>query len=107
MIPQIDVTELKKKLDSKEKFILVDVRQPDEYSTAKIEGSQLIPLSTFAQEAVKILKKDDVIVIHCHHGGRSQKACEYLKSIGYTNVSNVAGGIHEWSLKIDPSVKQY
>ena len=107
MIKQIDVLELKKKLDAKENLILVDVRQPDEYETAKIEGSQLIPLSTFAQEAVKFLKKDDEIVIHCHHGGRSQRACEYLKSIGYTNVSNLAGGIDSWSLKIDSKVSRY
>lgn len=107
MISQIDVIELKKKLDSHENFVLVDVRQPDEHATAKIEGSKLIPLSTFAQEAVKVLKKDDAVVIHCHHGGRSQKACEYLKSIGYTNVSNVAGGIDAWSLQIDSKVPRY
>jgi rhodanese-related sulfurtransferase len=107
MIKQLDVMELKQKLEAKENFILVDAREPDEYKIAHIEGSKLIPLSKFTQEAVKILKPNDTIIVHCHHGGRSQRACEYLSSIGYKNIFNVVGGIESWSLKVDPKVPRY
>ncbi|MBX7149917.1 rhodanese [bacterium] len=106
-IKQISVTDLKAKLDNKDNFILVDVREQDEYETARIEGATLIPLSQFPARAPKELKQDQSIVIHCHHGGRSQRACMLLASMGYKDVSNVAGGIDAWSLEIDPSVARY
>lgn len=106
-IKQISVTEVKNKLDQKQGFRLIDVREPHEYEIAKIEGAELIPLSKFAQEAPSKLKQDEEIVIHCHHGGRSQRACEYLAGLGYTNLANVSGGINAWSQEIDPDVPQY
>lgn len=106
-IKQLSVEELKGKLDQKENFRLIDCREPNEYEICRIEGSTLIPLSEFEERATEELKKDDEIVIHCHHGGRSQQACQFLDEEGYENVTNVTGGIHAWSLKIDPSVKQY
>lgn len=106
-IKQIAVEDLKAKLDQKGNFRLVDVREKDEYDTCRIEGSVLIPLSQFANRAPQELKPDEEIVIHCHHGGRSQRACEYLTGMGYKNVSNLAGGIDAWSLKVDSAVKRY
>lgn len=106
-IPQLTVEEVKEKLDKKENFRLIDVREEKEYETCRIAGSTLIPLSEFAKRATNELKADDEIVIHCHHGGRSQKACEYLAGQGYKKVANVAGGIDQWSLKIDPKVPRY
>ncbi|HBF13889.1 MAG TPA: hypothetical protein DDW49_10985 [Deltaproteobacteria bacterium] len=109
-IKQISVKELKNKIDNKENFKLVDCREKTEYDLCRIEGSTFIPLSEFstciaAQNSP--LHPDDEIVIHCHHGGRSMKACQYLTSLGYKNVTNLSGGIHDWSVEIDPSVKQY
>jgi len=106
-VNQINVEKLKEMLDKKEGFKLIDCREEDEYEKCRIEGSTLIPLSQFQDRGPKELSKDDQIVIHCHHGGRSQQACELLVSQGYKNVTNVAGGIHEWSVQIDSKVPQY
>lgn len=107
MVKQISVQQLNEKLEGTQKFRLIDCREPDEYELCRIEGATLVPLSKFPEEAPKQLKKDEEIVIHCHHGGRSQQACEFLEGQGYTNVSNLAGGIHAWSVEIDPDVQQY
>ncbi len=106
-VNQMKVSDLKQKFDQKEKFRLIDCREQGEYDTCRIEGSELMPLSQFAQLAPAKLAKDEQIVIHCHHGGRSQRACDYLKSIGYEDVSNLAGGIDAWACEIDESVKRY
>ncbi len=106
-IKQMSVEELKAKLDAGENFRLIDVREQSEYDTAKIDGALLLPLSQFATLAVKELKPDEEIVIHCHHGGRSQRACEYLAASGFTNLANVAGGIDAWSVRIDAKVPRY
>lgn len=105
-IKQISVAELKAKRDRKDEFVLIDVREKDEYAICAIEGSKLIPLSQFAS-LYREIPQDKEIVVHCHHGGRSQKACEFLAAQGYQNVCNVTGGIHEWSVEIDPEVAQY
>lgn len=105
-IKQISVDELKQKMDQKESFRLIDVREEEEYKTAHLEGSTLIPLSQLTQRAQE-LKADEELVIHCHHGGRSQRACEYLSAQGFKNVANLSGGIDAWSVKIDPNVPRY
>jgi monothiol glutaredoxin len=62
-----------------------------------------------AEEAERIgaLPKDTPLAFHCHHGGRSQTAAEHFAGLGYTNVSNVVGGIDAWSQEIDPDVPRY
>jgi adenylyltransferase/sulfurtransferase len=108
MIPQITATDLKKKLDSGEEFILLDVREQHEYEIARIPGSTLIPLSAFQQRFGELDgHKDKEIVIHCKMGGRSMQACQFLQSQGYSKVVNVAGGILAWSDQVDPSVPKY
>lgn len=103
----MSVHELKSKLDAQENFKLIDCRENDEYEYAHIEGSILVPLSQFQARFKDVLGPEDEIVVHCHHGGRSQKACEFLFSMGYKNVANVTGGIDSWSVEIDESVKRY
>lgn len=106
-INQISVDELKEKMERKESFRLIDVREEGEYQTAHIAGSVLVPLSQFAQKALKELKPEEELVIHCHHGGRSQRACEFLKAQGFQKLSNLAGGIDAWSIKVDSKVPRY
>ena len=103
----ITVEELKAKQDAGEKFRLIDVRELSEHRTAKIEGSELKPLGQIAGWAPELADKDEEIVLHCHHGMRSDRACQYLAAQGFTNVKNLVGGIDEWSLKIDPLVPRY
>ena len=109
MIPQISVTDLKAKLDSGEDLLLVDVREKDEYAIARIDGATLLPLSTFVSDWEANLGdyRDKQVIVHCKMGGRSQKACEFLAGQGFTNVSNVTGGITAWSDQVDPNVPKY
>lgn len=103
---QMDVIELKQKIDRGDRFTLVDVREPHEYQIGRIPGSQLIPLGELPKR-VGELNPADEIVVHCKSGGRSAKAVEFLTKSGFTKVSNLAGGITAWSDKVDPSVPKY
>jgi molybdopterin/thiamine biosynthesis adenylyltransferase/rhodanese-related sulfurtransferase/molybdopterin converting factor small subunit len=103
---EIDVVELKEKLDRGDKFTLIDVREPHEYKIASIPGAKLIPLGEFPQH-VGEFNQDDDIVIHCRSGMRSAKACNILRAAGFQHVRNVVGGILAWSDKVDPSVPKY
>jgi len=103
---ETDVTELKRKIDAKEDFYLLDVREPNEFQIGRIPGSTLIPLGEVPQR-VNEIPRDKEIVVHCKMGGRSAKAAAFLRQQGYTNVKNLKGGITDWSDKIDPSVPKY
>jgi len=103
---EIDVLELKQKLDRGDKFTLIDVREPHEYKICNIPGAKLIPLGEFPQHLGEFSPEDD-IVIHCKSGMRSAKACAFLRQNGLTHVRNVVGGILAWSDKVDPSVPKY
>ena len=102
----ITVKELKERLDKGDKPFLLDVREPYEYSLAKIEGSVLIPLGTLPQSLDK-LDRNAEIVAYCHHGMRSADAAGFLLQQGFSNVKNLVGGIDAWSLHVDPSVPRY
>jgi len=105
-IQEITVKELKSRMDKKEKFTLVDVREPNEFDICRIPGAKLIPLGTLA-ERVSELDSADEIVVNCHFGGRSAKACDLLQKIGFKKVKNLAGGIDAWSQDVDPACPRY
>jgi sulfur-carrier protein adenylyltransferase/sulfurtransferase len=102
----ISVERLKKMRDAKEDFLLVDVRNPDEFEICTIEGSLKLPLPELPQR-FKELPKDKLIVLHCKMGGRSARALNFLRQQGYPKLKNVAGGINAWAERIDPNVPQY
>ena len=103
---EIDVTELKAKMDRGDQFVLIDVREPHEYKIANIPGSRLIPLGEFPKHVQELDPEAD-IVIHCKSGMRSAKACGILRQAGFPHVRNVVGGILAWSDRVDPSVPKY
>jgi len=103
---EIDVRELKRKMDAKENFFLLDVREPNEYQIGRIPGSTLIPLGEVPQRYQEI-PKDREVVVHCKMGARSAKAAAFLRQQGFASVKNLKGGILDWSDKIDPSVPKY
>ncbi|MBI2095040.1 MAG: molybdopterin-synthase adenylyltransferase MoeB [Candidatus Omnitrophica bacterium] len=105
-VEEIGVSELKRWMDEKKKFVLVDVREPSEYQINRIPGSRLIPLGDLA-EKVHELDSADEIVVHCHFGGRSAKAAEFLGKMGFKKVKNLAGGIDAWSQEVDPGCPRY
>jgi len=102
---QITVEQLKTKLDKGEKPVILDVREPFEYKRANI-GGILIPLGEIAKRNSE-LDPGAEIIVHCHTGGRSQRAVEFLYEKGFANVKNLLGGIEAWSMKIDPKVPRY
>src|SRR5881409_2078469 len=102
----ISVNELKRKMDAREAFELIDVREPFEYEIARIDGAQLIPLAEIAERADE-LQRGQQIVVHCHSGTRSAQAVRLLQQRGFSNVYNLEGGIDAWSDFMDPSVPKY
>jgi adenylyltransferase/sulfurtransferase len=105
---EIDALGLKVKMDEKQDFVLVDVREQNEYDMARIPGSILVPLSQLPNRFHELDKyKGKEIVVHCKMGGRSAKAIAFLKQQGFDNLVNVAGGITGWSDQVDPSVPKY
>jgi molybdopterin/thiamine biosynthesis adenylyltransferase/rhodanese-related sulfurtransferase len=108
---EITVQELKQILDSgAEDYVLLDVRNPNEYEIAKISGSVLVPLPDIENgdgaTKVKELLNGHKLIVHCKMGGRSAKAIGILKESGINGI-NVKGGINAWSQEVDPSVPQY
>lgn len=88
------------------KIKLVDVRTPDEYAIARIEGS-LLADQTVAQEIMQTWPKDTAIVTICHHGVRSLDAAAYLRGHGFANTRSMMGGIDAWATQIDSSIPRY
>ncbi len=106
-VPQMSVEQLKQKMDAGRTPFLLDVREPHEYAIVNL-GARLIPVGQVAERAGELpVAKDAEIVVHCKTGGRSQTGALALKAAGFTNVSNLAGGIAAWAEKIDPSLPKY
>ena len=104
-IQQVNVRDLKKRIDAGEDLFILDVREPFEYQIANI-GGVLIPQNDVAQR-IGELDRDREIVVQCKSGGRSQRIAEYLKQSGFSKVSNLAGGILAWSDEVDPKIPKY
>ncbi|ACK66902.1 UBA/THIF-type NAD/FAD binding protein [Rippkaea orientalis PCC 8801] len=110
-IPEITVRELKELMDhGADAFVLIDVRNVNEYEIAKIPGSVLVPLPDIEEgkgiEKIRELSQNHRVIAHCKMGGRSAKALGILKEAGIVGT-NVKGGITAWSVEIDPNVPQY
>ncbi len=105
---ETDVATVAALQNSGDDFLLLDVREPSEYETAKIEGSVLIPMGEILDRLDELQSHQDrLIVVHCHHGGRSMRVTEALRNRGFAKVQNMAGGIDQWSLEIDAAVPRY
>ena len=104
----ISVTELKSKIDNKENFLLIDVREPSEYEIVKIPGSLLIPKQGFLDgSALAGLPQDKPIILHCKSGVRSAECLAILKSAGFADATHVSGGVVAWAKQIDTSLPVY
>ena len=107
-VPEISVAEAQRRLAGTHPPRLIDVREEDEYAIARIAGAELLPLSQWpALAAEKLADLAQPLLIQCHHGGRSARAAEFLLRNGFTDVTNLAGGIDAWSVEIDPAVPRY
>ena len=107
MIEEISATDLKRRMDAGEDIQLIDVRQPEEWAFAKIEGAKLIPLGEIMKRMNEIDPTRET-VIHCKAGMRSARAVEALKQAGFSgDLKNLKGGITAWSNEVDPKIPKY
>jgi adenylyltransferase/sulfurtransferase len=97
----ITTTELRTILKGNFQGVLIDVREPDEYAAAHIEGSRLIPLQTLSTQLATLPATREILV-HCKAGGRSAKAVQLLLDHGFTSVKNVTGGMDAWLAENPP-----
>lgn len=103
---EIDVTEVKRKLDGGDDFVLIDVREPHEHRIASIPGARLIPLGELPRRIGELNPQADTVV-HCKSGVRSARACGFLRGAGFQRVRNMKGGILAWAERVDPGVPKY
>jgi sulfur-carrier protein adenylyltransferase/sulfurtransferase len=104
-VPEIQVEELKRRLDAGEDIFVLDVREPHEYQICNING-HLIPLGDLPKR-VHELDSSREIVAHCRSGARSAKAVDFLRQAGFKKVHNLAGGILAWADRVDPKMPKY
>src|SRR5579871_6528845 len=102
----LDITpqEVRRRLEAGEKLYLIDVREPQEYALARIEGSELIPMRTIPGTLQQLEAKSDEapLVVYCHHGVRSLNVVNWLREQGIASCRSMSGGIEAWSLTVDP-----
>jgi len=104
-VPEIQVEELKRRLDAGEDVFVLDVREPHEYQICNING-YLIPLGDLPKR-VHELDSSREIVAHCRSGARSAKAVDFLRQAGFKKIHNLAGGILAWAERVDPKMPKY
>ena len=90
----------------RDKPLLLDVREPWEWETARIEGSRHIPMREVPARFGELDPAREVVAI-CHHGGRSQQVAMFLEKNGFSKVHNLQGGVDAWSRNVDPAVPLY
>jgi rhodanese-related sulfurtransferase len=103
---EIEPHEVRQMLSRGDEFLLVDVREPWEYETARIEGSVLVPMREIPGHVTRLAGTESV-VLYCHHGIRSLDAAAWLRSQGISGARSMAGGIDRWSIEVDPKVPRY
>lgn len=91
---------------SREKPVLLDVREPWEFQTCHIDGSVPIPMNSIPAR-LQELDDETPIVCICHHGARSMSVAAFLERNGFSQVINLTGGVHAWAVQVDNSMPTY
>jgi len=86
--------------------LLLDVREPWEFETCRIEAAQLMPMNTIPGRFAELDEEQPVVCI-CHHGARSMQVAAFLERQGFANVTNLTGGIHAWAKQVDTAMPTY
>ena len=106
--PEIDCGVVKLKIEAGEDFLLLDCREEDEYQLVHLPQSRLIPMSEIQERIIELEPhREKEIVVYCHHGMRSLQVTLWLLQQVFADVKSLAGGIDQWSQKIDPSLRRY
>ncbi len=99
--------DVKDRVNAGENLRFIDVREEDEHRTARIEGAELIPMSSIPAALGKLRRYQEPLIVFCHHGMRSLKVVSWLRKNGIRDCLSMDGGIDRWSLEIDRSVPRY
>ena len=105
-VPEVTALEVKKMMDERKPFVLIDVREPHEFQICRIAGSTLIPLGDVPKR-MNELNSADEIVVHCRSGMRSAQAVELLMKAGFRKIHNLKGGVLAWADEVDPTMPKY
>jgi adenylyltransferase/sulfurtransferase len=98
----------KLRLDRGENLFILDVREPIEYQMSHLPGATLIPMGTLPSRVGEIAaRRDEEVIVLCHHGIRSQMVSGWLRKHGFKKVKNLEGGIDRWAAEADPSIPRY
>jgi rhodanese-related sulfurtransferase len=106
---EVEPEDLAEALKQVEAPRLIDCRELDEWDICHIDGAQLVPLSRFVEEALRVLGSDlkQRIIVNCHHGVRSMNATRWLRQQGYEGAQSLRGGIDLWAEMIEPEMRRY
>ncbi|MDG2219902.1 MAG: rhodanese-like domain-containing protein [Rubripirellula sp.] len=105
---EVDVQTVAKMQQSEDSFVLLDVREQQEYDIARIDGSRLIPMSELRERFQELEDcRDQRVIVHCHHGMRSLQVTQAMRQAGFSQAQSMAGGIDLWSTEIDDAVPRY
>src|SRR3989475_8739806 len=105
-VPEITAPEVKKMMDERKPFVLIDGREPHEVQIWRIPGSTLIPLGDVPKRMHELNSADE-IVVHCRSGMRSAQAVELLMKAGFRKIHNLKGGVLAWADQVDPTMPKY
>lgn len=105
---EIDCRSVYARRQDGESFLFLDCREQTEYDKVRIEGTTLIPMSEITSRVAELeAHRDQEIIIHCHHGGRSLRVAGWLRQQGFPHARSMAGGIDEWAVEIEPGLPRY
>lgn len=105
-VPETSIHTVKRKLDSGEKVVLVDVREAEELVNGTLPGVIHIPMGEIMDRVGELDQSAETVVI-CRTGNRSRKVAEYLASKGFTNVANLTEGMNGWAKEIGDGYRVY
>lgn len=105
---EVDCPTVKQMLDAGTPFLLLDCREQDEHAFVHLPQAMLLPMSELAQRVEELQShRDEEIVVHCHHGGRSLRVAMWLRQQGFARAKSMSGGIDEWAVRIDSTLPRY
>lgn len=106
---EVTPLDVKRRQEAGERLVLIDVREPIEHQICHLDGAHLIPMNTVpaALQQLDAQAAEATLIVFCHHGMRSLSVVNWLRQQGVDACQSMSGGIHRWSMEIDPSVPTY
>lgn len=103
---EISPQDLKARIDTNDRPVLVDVRDDWETKLCRLDNALHIPMEEL-EFRTEELNQGDEIVVYCHHGVRSAAVADYLRRLGFPRVKNLAGGLDAWAAAVDRGMRRY